>query len=353
MRYDFDGHKLIYHPDRVAQFLKEGDCYPLYMELSPVGSCNHRCVFCAYDYIGYPNRRLETDRTLRLLDELAECGVRSILFAGEGEPLLHPDIDRFIRRAWENGIDAGIFTNGELLDAEMAEKLLPCLTFVRFSVSGGGRENYAAIHTTKPAAYDAVMRNIRRAASVKAARALEVDIGAQFVVLRENIDHLREAAETLRGAGVDYLAIKPFVLQSVRQGYRMKALEPELLEERLREVETPETDSFRIVARRDSFARYGRRGYRRCHGTSFISVVNSAGEVGTCLPYWDREEFLFGNIQEGSFREIWNGNRRRMVVKNLTENLEAHSCPPNCRCNAVNEFLWELRHPTVKHVSFI
>ena len=58
-KFVLDSHKLHYHFERVAEYAKNGDCYPIYMEVSPVGLCNHRCVFCAYDYINYPNRKLD------------------------------------------------------------------------------------------------------------------------------------------------------------------------------------------------------------------------------------------------------------------------------------------------------
>ncbi|HHJ14782.1 MAG TPA: hypothetical protein ENJ79_10500, partial [Gammaproteobacteria bacterium] len=78
-RFAIDGHKLIYHPRRVAQWLDAGDdwqkarsVYPLYVELSPVGACNHRCTFCAVDYIGYQAQRLDLDRITPRLREMGK-----------------------------------------------------------------------------------------------------------------------------------------------------------------------------------------------------------------------------------------------------------------------------------------
>ncbi|MDD2733773.1 MAG: radical SAM protein [Desulfuromonadaceae bacterium] len=353
IKYNFDGHKLMYHPDRVAQYLADGDCYPLYMEISPVGVCNHRCIFCAYDFIGYPNRKLERERTLLLLDELAECGLKSILFAGEGEPLIHPDIAEFILRARDNGIDVGLFTNGQLLKKELAEVILPALTFIRFSFNGGNRDNYAAIHSVHPDAFDTVVENIREAVLIKRQASLQADIGAQFVLIPENSEYILAAAETIKDCGADYLAIKPFIQRELQSYQLQLQFSNELLEELLSSVENIAGSSFNVIARRDTFQNYGVRNYDHCYGASFITVLNSAGVISTCLPYWEQPEFSFGSIYEHTFKGIWNSDRRKSVKAHLECTLDTHGCPPNCRPNAVNEFLSSLKYPQVKHINFI
>ena len=109
-KFSLDSHKLQYHFSRIAQYQEKGDCYPIYMEVSPVGLCNHRCIFCAYDYINYPNRHLQKDRFLSFLDEVASVGVKSILYAGEGEPLIHRDIAEFVEHSQEVGINSGMYS---------------------------------------------------------------------------------------------------------------------------------------------------------------------------------------------------------------------------------------------------
>jgi len=352
--YNFDGHKLMYHGDRVQEFISRGDCFPLYLEISPAGSCNHRCLFCAYDFIGYPNRRLDTGRTLELLDELAETGLRSILFAGEGEPLLHPDLSTMVLRAKSNGIDVGLFTNGNLLTPEISASILPALTFIRFSFNGGTAESYARVHQVKAEVFNTTVTAIQHAANFKKKQRLETAIGAQFVVIPENIESLGEAAATLREAGADYLAVKPFVQQHQQQGYRLeKPLDPLLLEQHLAAAETYSSETFKVMVRRNAFSEYGMRRYAHCFGTSFISAVNSAGDLATCLPYWDNAEFIFGNMYKQSFREIWQGERRKGIKKMLEERLDVKSCPPNCRPNAINDYLFELKSPSVEHINFI
>gem|GEM_PF-6610384 len=58
-RWNIDGHKLMYHVDRVYRWLNGKTVYPVYLEMGVYGGCNHRCVFCAFDYLAYKPELLE------------------------------------------------------------------------------------------------------------------------------------------------------------------------------------------------------------------------------------------------------------------------------------------------------
>ena len=73
-KFKIDSHKAAFHPkhiyvvDRFAQKIRPPEdieafkqLMPVYVEISPFGACNHRCTFCAVDYIGYKTIKLNTD----------------------------------------------------------------------------------------------------------------------------------------------------------------------------------------------------------------------------------------------------------------------------------------------------
>ena len=73
------------------------------------------------------------------------------MFAGEGEPLLHPEISEFVNFTKEfGGIDTSFTTNAFKLSGQFVEKSLKNISWIKVSFNGGNRDTYASIHRTKP-----------------------------------------------------------------------------------------------------------------------------------------------------------------------------------------------------------
>lgn len=348
-----EGHKLHHHLDRVVPFLAGEQVYPLYVELSPVGSCNHRCTFCAYDYIGYPDRQLETEPTRELLREMGRLGVKSVLWAGEGEPLLHRDLDQLVATATESSIDNGVFSNAAALTEKNARAILPHLTFFRVSLNAGDAETYARVHQVRENQFDRVLENLERAVSLREREGWAVTIGLQLVMLPENLHTVERLARIGSELGVDYLSLKPFVQHPDQQN----RIWPESF--RLEEIDGVATsaESYRrpgydVKVRRQSFLSYQARSYKHCHGLPFFAFILSDGNVYTCGPYYGNEEHRYGNIYESTFEDIWTSERTRRIQDHAACSLDVSKCMPNCRPDAANRFLSELKNPP-EHVNFI
>ena len=94
--------------------------HPLLVHVIPIRRCNIDCGYCnEYDKVSQP---VPVEQMLTRIDHLARLGTSVTSFSG-GEPLLHPDLDVLIGRIRENGMMAGLITNGYLLSPKRIETL--------------------------------------------------------------------------------------------------------------------------------------------------------------------------------------------------------------------------------------
>src|SRR5437660_4956802 len=94
--------------------------HPLLAHIIPIRRCNLACKYCnEYDDFSKP---VPTDLMFQRVDKLGGLGTSVVTISG-GEPLLHPELDEIIRRIRQNGIVAGMITNGYLLWPDRIERL--------------------------------------------------------------------------------------------------------------------------------------------------------------------------------------------------------------------------------------
>ncbi len=351
--YHIDNHKLIYHPGRVADWLEGKDIYPLYVEISPYGGCNHRCIFCALDYLKYEPSHLDTKTLNSFLDEISAKGVKSIMFAGEGEPLLHKDISGLVMYAKSCGLDVSITTNGVLLSRDILNNILPRLSWLRISLNAGTKETYSSIHGTKAGDFDRVIRNIKEAVQIKKDKGFSCTIGIQFLLLNENCEEVTLLAEILKDIGADYLTIKPYS-QHPSSINRLKSyLDYERflsLEEKLKNYAT---EHFTIIFRKKTMSKIQeQRPYKKCLGLPFWSYLTSKGDLYACSAFLGDNRFCYGNIYQDSFEKIWKGEKRREIMKMMETKWNIENCREVCRLDEINRYLWNLKNPP-QHVNFI
>ncbi len=358
-KFGIDGSKIAYHPDRVKQWLNaRGDIeklleiYPIYLEISPVGGCNHRCTFCSVDYLGYDAKNvLNTDILKKSLSEMGENGVKSVMYAGEGEPLIHKELSSIIRYTKEKaGIDVGITTNATPLTEKFAYESLPFTTWIKASINAGNEKDYSAIHRTSERHFELAWKNMERTAKIRAELGLKSNehaLGAQMVLLPENAAGILDFAKRAKNSGLDYAVIKPYSqhnssLTRVYEGLKYNAFLK--LEDKL---ESLNTDEFQVIFRKKTMGLLEvphSDNYQVCPSTPFMwGYIMATGDVYGCSAYLLDDRFKYGNINNQTFQEIWGGEKRRKAIDFVQNELDITKCRENCRMRQVNLFLEEAR----------
>ena len=330
MDYGLDTHKLMMHPHRVSDWLCGVNTAPILIEICPIGRCNHRCVFCAYNYTDYKGPKLKYDTMIKTLTEMGAMGVKSIDWDTEGEPLLHPRLPEFINHAKSVGIDSAVETNGTLLSKEFMEKCGSNITYIKVSVDAACDETHYKLHRGGRNDFTKVISNVRSAVALGTG----ATIGIQLVLFKENEDEVGKLAEIAKEIGVDWFVVKPFSIHpfqsdvGVHMGDINKALGIE-----------------GVTVREDTFGRvFKERDYPICYGVNFISNIDCYGNVTVCNTLTRKDEYNLGNIYEESFSDIWKRRRKEVDITECKREV--------CRMDKQNLYLWQLRNPS-SHVNFV
>jgi MoaA/NifB/PqqE/SkfB family radical SAM enzyme len=130
--------KLLYHILAIKTFNK--DYYPFYVNLVINSKCNLKCAYCFGDYHNRNTPDLKYEDFKKLVFELKQKGTKYILIQG-GEPLLHPDLGRFIRFLYDNKILCAIVSNGQLPERLKELPHLNLMDNICFSIDGRPENN--------------------------------------------------------------------------------------------------------------------------------------------------------------------------------------------------------------------
>ena len=348
-----EGHKLLWHPDRINDWLNGKTIAPIYLDMGITQTCNIGCKYC---YYAVPENKtknsIPTDSLIKFLHDAASIGVKAVGFLGDGEPMVHPGVYSALIAGAEAGLDMAISTNGLVMKDEKLKESLASLAWIRFNLSAVTPIKFAKVMNTSPNNLYKIINNIRKCIKIKKQYNLKVTIGLQMVLIAECTDEIIPFVKLGKDLGVDYAVIKQcsesasHKLHLINEGYKK-------LESLFCIAESYSNKVYDVIVKRKKITNKGEKKYNHCFGCEFLPQISGNGDVYNCGNFFGNTKFLIGNIIERSFKDIVFSARYKEVMEKVKNEVDVHKdCGTNCRQDEINNFLWTLKNPP-PHINFI
>jgi len=122
---------------------------PYGLNILPTNACNFQCIYCGHSCkpTNYRPQYLRWEDFKKCMDDICSFPqkIRTLLFTGLGEPLLHPNLPQMIKYAKELEVadTIRVITNGSLLTHKLSDALISAgLDSLKISIQGVSNEKY-------------------------------------------------------------------------------------------------------------------------------------------------------------------------------------------------------------------
>lgn len=283
------------------------------LDVEVTNKCNAHCIMCPREKT--PAQGLMAEATFRqVIKNAREYGrVDQFVFAGLGEPLLHPDIVTYVKAASDAGFKPGIVTNASLLKREIAEALVRSgLKEVNVSIGGFTRAAYERVQ--RGLKFDAVYRNLIDFLEVAGG---QTSLNVQVSPTEESIREAEQVAAFWRAKGAKLCFFFPFAAsrggafsEEKARSAHCQTQTPVRLPKgciSVNELFRPSRHDWRIMHRRAAFV---------CYPKDRVTFISWQGNYQVCCNDYEKKHVL-GNVFEMSLEEVYL-RKARLTPQNST-----------------------------------
>lgn len=307
----------------------DGDAYlppPIECNLDPFAECNLNCYFCVTQRYLRTNREevgemrtLPAEYLFRLVDFLADWGVRGLCISGGGEPTLHPDLPALIRYA-HGKMDIAVVTNAVSMTSELIDALLLC-RWVALSVDSADSVSYLEIKGRDR--FLRVIDNISRLVARREITDSSVDLCFKMVLLPENMHSIYKACKLAKDLGVQDFHVRPVDFERTDIiGNQKLWFDKERVEYEFDRCHEEETESFHVYTVTHKFNPdfHVKHDFSRCLATPLVIPILQDGNAYVCVDRKMEEKFNLGSCypNPGSILDWWGSDSHRDIIKGIT-----------------------------------
>ncbi len=306
-----------------------GRTVPAVVVWNCTAACNLRCAHCYSESGATTNENeLTGDEARALIDDLADLGVRVLLFSG-GEPLIRPDVIELGIYAASRGLRPVLSTNGTLITPQMAERIREAgFAYAGVSLDGLAQSNdeFRGV----PGAFEQALGGIRNCLAAK------VRVGVRFTLSRRTVGDLDNIFDLVRDNNIPRLCVYHLVYsgrgramagddlshEEMRRAVetifrRTEELAAQNAEIEVLTVDNPADGVFLYLQQREidpARAAETLRLLRANGGNSSGERIGCVSCDGDVFPDQFWRTHILGNVRERRFSEIWNDGDNALLA---------------------------------------
>jgi radical SAM protein with 4Fe4S-binding SPASM domain len=214
----------------------------------------------------------------------------------QGESMMHPRFFSFLKKSLN--INTIVSTNGHFLSEENADKLVSSgLNRLIVSLDGMDQATYASYRINGE--LTAVIQGIKNVYDAKKKASSPLRLIIQFLVYREN-EHQVQSARNFAG--------------EMKASFRLKSMQ--IINTENFETRIPSDQRLSRYEKKNGEYSLKNPFPDRCARLWFNPVITWDGKVIPCC--FDKDaEHIMGDLNEDTFRDIWNGPKFRIFRKSI------------------------------------
>lgn len=348
--------KIFHFKDKVDSLPRDVDTIlpPLHIRIKPINACNHSCRYCAYRadslQLGKDMRisdSIPRDKMMEITEDIIDMGVKGVTFSGGGEPLFYPHLADVLRRLVDSPVKFATLTNGGLLQGEVAEMFAHSGSWVRVSMDGWDNASYTRYRGVQDGEYDRILANIEAFKKLGG----PCRLGVSYIVDKENVDHIYEAAKRVKDFGGDSIKIGACILENeaARNNEYHEGIWDTAREQIDRVNEELAGDDFEVFDAYHKLDERFEKKYTWCPYLQVLPVIGADSNIYSCQDKaYNLDEGLVGSIKDTSFKDFWMSDKAKFYKIN-----PSRVCNHHCVANSKNKLLLDYLDADPDHLAFV
>ena len=277
---------------------------PSNISIELTNACNSKCIMCPRDKMTRCIKYMDWKLFTKIVDECAKLKISVIAPFMYGEPLLHPNLIKYIEYIKKKTDSiVTLNTNGQLLNEDMSKRLLNAkIDTLMISIDGATKKTYEKIR--KGLSFEKVTKNLENFIRLRNRGKYNTKIELFFVKMKENEHEVKDFLKKWKHK-VDFICVSNYNLYTGE----------------VKDRRTEDQKQTRITERFP------------CPKLWTELTVLADGKVALCCMDFDGKVIL-GDANKESLLNIWKNEKYNKIRKMHIRGKFPYPCS---NCNAINE----------------